>query len=53
MYGEYVRLRGQPDMGVLTGKSTDFGGSKLRPEATGYGLVYITLVGVVNNGSNT
>lgn len=43
MYGEYVRLRGQPDMGVLTGKSTDFGGSKLRPEATGYGLVYITL----------
>eukprot|EP00116_Pleurobrachia_bachei_P019204 sb/3479466/ len=30
-------------MGVLTGKSTDFGGSKLRPEATGYGLVYITL----------
>ncbi|XP_063687262.1 NADP-specific glutamate dehydrogenase-like [Bolinopsis microptera] len=43
MYGEYVRLKGQPDMGVLTGKSTDFGGSKLRPEATGYGLVYITL----------
>lgn len=43
MYGEYVRLRGQPDMGVLTGKSTDYGGSKLRPEATGYGLVYCAL----------
>ena len=31
-------------MGVLTGKSTDYGGSKLRPEATGYGLVYCALV---------
>ncbi|KAG7356701.1 glutamate dehydrogenase [Nitzschia inconspicua] len=28
--------------GVLTGKSALFGGSPLRPEATGYGLVYIT-----------
>jgi glutamate dehydrogenase/leucine dehydrogenase len=29
-------------VGVLTGKGYDFGGSKIRPEATGYGCVYYT-----------
>ena len=48
LYGEYVRLKGQPDQGVLTGKSVDFGGSLLRPEATGYGLAYITLQALKN-----
>ncbi|MGT2715270.1 NADP-specific glutamate dehydrogenase [Streptococcus respiraculi] len=41
MYGQYKRLR-QFDAGVLTGKPIGFGGSLIRPEATGYGLVYFT-----------
>ncbi len=41
MYGQYKRLR-QFDAGVLTGKPINFGGSLIRPEATGYGLVYFT-----------
>ncbi|MCP2669449.1 NADP-specific glutamate dehydrogenase [Maricaulaceae bacterium EIL42A08] len=39
LFGAYRRITGQ-HVGVLTGKGTDFGGSPLRPEATGYGLVY-------------
>lgn len=39
MYGQYKRLRGN-DQGVLTGKGLTFGGSLVRTEATGYGLVY-------------
>ncbi|TCD45577.1 NADP-specific glutamate dehydrogenase [Streptococcus sp. X16XC17] len=39
MFGQYKRLR-QFDAGVLTGKPLGFGGSLIRPEATGYGLVY-------------
>jgi glutamate dehydrogenase (NADP+) len=41
LFGQYKRLR-QFDAGVLTGKSLGFGGSLIRPEATGYGLVYFT-----------
>lgn len=41
MYGQYKRLR-QFDAGVLTGKPLAMGGSLIRPEATGYGLVYFT-----------
>ena len=41
MYGQYKRLTGLYE-GVLTGKGLSFGGSLARPEATGYGLVYIT-----------
>ncbi|WP_303973361.1 NADP-specific glutamate dehydrogenase [Streptococcus merionis] len=41
MFGQYKRLR-QFDAGVLTGKPLAFGGSLIRPEATGYGLVYFT-----------
>lgn len=40
LYGQYKRLTGQYE-GVLTGKGLSYGGSLLRPEATGYGLVYI------------
>jgi len=40
MYGQYKRIVGRFDAGVLTGKSMSFGGSNIRPEATGYGLVY-------------
>ncbi|KAK4055189.1 NADP-dependent glutamate dehydrogenase [Microbotryomycetes sp. JL201] len=39
MFGAYKQLRNEWT-GVLTGKGFDFGGSKIRPEATGYGLVY-------------
>ena len=40
MYGQYKRITGLYE-GVLTGKGLSFGGSLARPEATGYGLVYI------------
>ena len=40
MYGQYKRITNLYE-GVLTGKGRTFGGSLARPEATGYGLVYI------------
>lgn len=40
LYGEYRRLRGAFENGVLTGKGFSYGGSRIRPEATGYGAVY-------------
>jgi glutamate dehydrogenase (NADP+) len=40
MFGQYKRLRNE-FTGVLTGKGLDWGGSLVRNEATGYGLVYI------------
>ncbi|HEM2853045.1 TPA: NADP-specific glutamate dehydrogenase [Streptococcus suis] len=51
MYGQYKRLR-QFDAGVLTGKSLGFGGSLIRPEATGYGLVYFTDNMLAANGKS-
>lgn len=39
MFGQYKRLRNE-FTGVLTGKSLNWGGSLIRPEATGYGCVY-------------
>ncbi|MEQ9616460.1 MAG: NADP-specific glutamate dehydrogenase [Phycisphaerales bacterium] len=39
MYGQYKRLRNE-FTGVFTGKSLNWGGSLIRPEATGYGCVY-------------
>ena len=39
MFGQYKRLRNE-FTGVLTGKGLTFGGSLIRPEATGYGNVY-------------
>ena len=40
MFGMYKRLRNEFQAGVLTGKGLAYGGSLIRPEATGYGLVY-------------
>lgn len=40
MYGQYRRLTSSFNNGVLTGKGQAFGGSVLRPEATGYGAAY-------------
>ncbi len=39
MFGQYKRLRNE-FTGTLTGKGRDWGGSPLRPEATGYGVCY-------------
>ncbi|PVX52613.1 glutamate dehydrogenase/leucine dehydrogenase [Balneicella halophila] len=39
LFGQYKRIRDE-FTGVLTGKGREFGGSILRPEATGYGAVY-------------
>ncbi|MCE7791122.1 NADP-specific glutamate dehydrogenase [Salipaludibacillus sp. CUR1] len=40
MFGQYKKMRGGYEAGVLTGKSIDSGGSLARKEATGYGTVY-------------
>ena len=39
LYGQYKRIRGE-NTGVLTGKGLEFGGSLIRPEATGFGTMY-------------
>lgn len=41
LFGQYKRIRNE-FTGVLTGKGESFGGSLIRPEATGYGCVYFT-----------
>lgn len=40
LYGQYRRIRGAFENGVLTGKGLTYGGSLIRPEATGYGVIY-------------
>jgi len=40
LYGHYRRLRGAFENGVLTGKGLSYGGSLVRPEATGFGVTY-------------
>jgi glutamate dehydrogenase (NADP+) len=40
LYGQYKRIRNVHAGGVLTGKGVGWGGSLIRPEATGYGAVY-------------
>ncbi len=42
LFGQYKRLRDE-FTGVLTGKGLSYGGSLIRPEATGYGAVYYTV----------
>ena len=42
MFGQYKRIRNE-FTGVLTGKGISYGGSLIRPEATGYGAVYYTV----------
>lgn len=50
MFGQYKRLRNE-FTGVLTGKGIPFGGSLIRPEATGYGCVYFaeSMLGTKND----
>jgi glutamate dehydrogenase (NADP+) len=40
LFGQYKRITNKYESGVLTGKGLDYGGSLVRREATGYGLVY-------------
>ncbi|MCI8810736.1 MAG: NADP-specific glutamate dehydrogenase [Oscillibacter sp.] len=53
LFGQYRRVRGSFDAGVLTGKGLSFGGSLARTEATGYGLCYLTeeMLKVLRNDS--
>ena len=41
LFGQYKRIRNE-HVGVLTGRGLTYGGSLVRTEATGYGLIYIT-----------
>jgi glutamate dehydrogenase (NADP+) len=41
LFGQYKRIKNRYEAGVLTGKGLDWGGSLVRTEATGYGLIYI------------
>ena len=43
LFGQYKRIKGCWQNGVLTGKGLSYGGSYFRPEATGYGAVYYFL----------
>ncbi|MFW9779006.1 MAG: NADP-specific glutamate dehydrogenase [Candidatus Heimdallarchaeota archaeon] len=40
LFGQYRKIMNQFHAGVLTGKGLDYGGSLIRPEATGYGCTY-------------
>ena len=51
MFGQYKKLRNE-FTGVLTGKGLDWGGSLVRIEATGYGLVYIMEEGLKEKGKS-
>lgn len=42
MFGQYKRITNRYESGVFTGKGLDWGGSRARVEATGYGTVYFT-----------
>ena len=40
LFGQYRRLKGAFENNVITGKGMNYGGSLIRPEATGYGAIY-------------
>ena len=40
LFGQYRRLKGNFENGVITGKDMAYGGSQIRPQAAGYGAVY-------------
>ncbi len=52
MFGEYRRLKGNFENGTFTGKGFSYGGSLIRPEATGFGAVYY-LENVLRHDSET
>ena len=51
LFGQYKRLRNE-FVGVLTGKGLNWGGSLIRPEATGYGAVYFAAEMLNTRGEN-
>lgn len=51
LFGQYKRLNSE-FTGVLTGKGVSWGGSLIRPEATGYGVVYFTQQMLATKNSN-
>lgn len=51
LFGQYKRIRNMYQ-GVLTGKGLNFGGSLVRTEATGYGLLYLTEEMLKRNGKD-
>ncbi|MCK6603818.1 MAG: NADP-specific glutamate dehydrogenase [Ignavibacteriaceae bacterium] len=51
LFGQYKRLRNE-FTGVLTGKGLNWGGSLIRPEATGYGCVYFAAEMLAANGKD-
>ena len=53
LFGQYKRIKDAYEGGVLTGKGLSYGGSLVRTEATGYGLIYFMREMLKNNGNNS
>ncbi|PNR92771.1 NADP-specific glutamate dehydrogenase [Petrotoga sp. 9PWA.NaAc.5.4] len=50
LFGQFKRLKGAYEVGALTGKNIRIGGSLVRKEATGYGLIYFVSRMLEDNG---
>lgn len=53
LFGQYKRIKNAYEGGVITGKGLSYGGSLVRKEATGYGLVYFMREMLQANGNQT
>ncbi|MBE5752824.1 MAG: NADP-specific glutamate dehydrogenase [Clostridiales bacterium] len=51
LFGQYKRIRDE-HVGVLTGRGLSYGGSLMRKEATGYGLIYMTAEAMKERGES-
>ncbi len=52
LFGQYKKIVGSYQNGVLTGKGLSFGGSLIRPEATGYGATYFLVEVLKHQGES-
>lgn len=52
LFGQYKRIKGNFENGVLTGKALSYGGSLIRPEATGYGAAYFAKAVLAHEGTD-
>ena len=52
LFGQYKRIVGEYKNGVLTGKGISFGGSLIRPEATGFGATYFLVEVLKHQGES-
>jgi glutamate dehydrogenase (NADP+) len=52
LFGQYRRIKASFENGVLTGKGLTFGGSLIRPEATGFGVTYFCEEMLKHEGTN-